>query len=238
MMPTVTIVIPFYNCPYIQEALESAIHQTYPAVEIIVVDDGSTRHADLIAPYTHRVYYLGKANGGTAHALNHGFRHASGEYIAWLSSDDKFEPHKIERQMAFMLTHGLDVSYTAFSVIDQHSRITDPYRPAPMAGMADLCRQLSYSNPINGCTVIAKKEWIAGVGMFNDHLPFTHDYDLWIRLAINGAKFGYMPDCLTKYRVHEQMGTIQHRARIAGEYQMVQNNYRNLLQHVAAQLGG
>lgn len=64
MMPTVTIVVPFYNCPYIQQALDSAVQQTYPAVEIIVVDDGSTSHADLIAPYTNRVYYMGKSNGG------------------------------------------------------------------------------------------------------------------------------------------------------------------------------
>ena len=72
MMPTVTIVIPFYNCQYIQQALESAVQQTYPAVEIIVVDDGSTQYSHLIAPYMNRVYYMGKSNGGTASALNHG----------------------------------------------------------------------------------------------------------------------------------------------------------------------
>jgi len=235
MMPTVTIVVPFYNCPYIQQALESAVQQTYPAVEIIVVDDGSTRYADLIAPYTNRVYYMGKGNGGTASALNHGILHASGEYIAWLSSDDRLVPQKVERQMAFMLSRGIDVCYTGFAVIDEHNRVIRPYEGIPMASKSDLCQQLLYSNPINGCTVIAKKSWLLQVGMFNQQLPYTHDFDLWVRLLMNGASFGFLPDMLTLYRVHSQMGTIKHQATIEREYAMVKNNYRGVLEYMARQ---
>lgn len=238
MMPTVTIVIPFYNCQYIQQALESAVHQTYPAVEIIVVDDGSTQYSNLITPYMNRVYYMGKSNGGTASALNHGILHASGEYIAWLSSDDRFVPQKIERQMSFMLSRGLDVTYTGFCVIDEHNRITKPYAGVPMAGTADLCRQFIHYSPINGCTVIAKKDWLHRVGLFNQQLPYTHDYDLWIRLLLNGAQFGFLPDILTMYREHSQMGTIRHQATIVKEYEMVKNNYRHVLDHYALQHGG
>ncbi|AWP28144.1 glycosyl transferase family 2 [Paenibacillus vortex V453] len=237
MMPTVTIVIPFYNCQYIQQALESAVQQTYPAVEIIVVDDGSTQYSNLIAPYKNRIYYMGKSNGGTASALNHAILHASGQYIAWLSSDDRFVPQKIERQMAFMLSRGLDISFTGFSVINEHNRVTRPYEGIPMANNADLARQLVYSNPINGCTVIMKKDWLHRVGLFNAQLPYTHDYDLWIRLLMNGASFGFLPDMLTMYRVHSQMGTIRHKATIAREYEMVKNNYRHVLEHLA-QHGG
>ncbi len=236
MMPTVTIVIPFYNCQYIQQALESAVQQTYPAVEIIVVDDGSTQYSHLIAPYMNRVYYMGKSNGGTASALNHGILHASGQYIAWLSSDDRFVPQKIERQLSFMLSMGFDVTYTGFCVIDEHNRVTRPYEGIPLANNADLARQLTYSNPINGCTVIMKKEWLHRVGLFNPQLPYTHDFDLWIRLLMSGASFGFIPDMLTMYRVHSQMGTIRHQATIAGEYEMVKNNYRHVLEHLA-QLG-
>lgn len=238
MMPTVTIVIPFYNCQYIQQALESAVQQTYHAVEIIVVDDGSTSHANLIAPYTNRVYYMGKSNGGTASALNHGILHATGEYIVWLSSDDKLIPQKVERQLGFMLSHGLDISYTGFALINEHSHVIKPYEGVPMANTADLCRQLIYSNPINGCTVMVKKDWLLRVGMFNEHLPFTHDYDLWIRLLMNGAAFGFLPDLLTLYRVHSQMGTLRHNVAIAKEYAMVKNNYRGILEHLAQNHGG
>ena len=78
--PKVTIVIPFYNDPYVREAVDSALLQTYENLEIIVVDDGSTSHSDKLDSYGERIYYLGKANGGTASALNYGFRYASGDY--------------------------------------------------------------------------------------------------------------------------------------------------------------
>ena len=66
-----------------------------------------------------------------------------------------------------------------------------------------------------------EKDWLHGVGLFNAQLPYTHDYDLWIRLLMNGASFGFMPDMLTMYRVHSQMGTVRHQATIVREYEMV-----------------
>lgn len=238
MPPAVTIVIPFYNCPYIQQALGSACGQSYPGVEIIVVDDGSSRHTDLIAPYTHRVYYLGKSNGGTASALNHGIAYASGEYIAWLSSDDLFYPQKLERQMSFMLTNGLDASYTAFSIINEHNQITKSFEGMPMANQADLCRQLINFNPINGCTMVAKKEALIRAGMFNEGLLYTHDFEMWVRMLMSGVRFGYLPEALTMYRVHSQMGTIRHKREIEKEYNMVKNNYTGILAQLAEQYGG
>ena len=70
MLPKVSIIIPFYNDSYIDQAVVSALYQTYPNIEIIVVDDGSTQHQYRLAPYLSRIIYLGKANGGTASALN------------------------------------------------------------------------------------------------------------------------------------------------------------------------
>ena len=72
MLPSVTVVIPFYNCPYIHLAVSSALSQTYKNVEVIVVDDGSTKHQHLLEPFMKRIVYLQKTNGGTATALNYG----------------------------------------------------------------------------------------------------------------------------------------------------------------------
>ncbi|NMO95874.1 glycosyltransferase family 2 protein [Paenibacillus lemnae] len=237
MTPKVTIVIPFYNCPYIQQALTSACGQSYPDIEIIVVDDGSSVHTNLLDPFRDRIFYMGKKNGGTATALNHGIMHASGEYVAWLSSDDLFYPNKIERQVTFMLEQGLDVSYTDFSTIDARSRISKVSNGIPMASQSDLARQLVYSNPINGCTVMARKDLFVGVGLFNEKLLYTHDFEMWVKMVMHGARFNYLHEPLTMYRYHAGMGTMKHRRVINREYGRLKKMYRGVLTNIAAQGG-
>lgn len=97
--PKVSVVIPLYNCPYVDQAVESVLAQSYPDIELIVVDDGSTLYTEKLAPYRDRILYIRKQNGGTGSALNMGIKAASGNYFAWLSADDRFHPHKIQRQM-------------------------------------------------------------------------------------------------------------------------------------------
>lgn len=101
-MEKVSIIIPFYNCQYVEKAIESALNQTYQNIEVIVVDDGSTKYIERITPYLDSIHYIQKKNGGTASALNTGIRYATGEYFAWLSSDDLFKPDKISKQLKFM----------------------------------------------------------------------------------------------------------------------------------------
>src|SRR5690606_18407985 len=116
--------IPTYNCPYIGGAIESALAQTYPRTEIIVVNDGSTKHMEVNHPYLRQIRYIEKENGGTGSALNVGIRAAKGEYVTWLSSDDLYVPDKIERQLAFMLSRNADVSYSAFYMMNDLGQVT------------------------------------------------------------------------------------------------------------------
>ncbi|MEC2343357.1 glycosyltransferase [Paenibacillus barengoltzii] len=234
MNPRVSIIIPFYNCPYIEQAVQSALSQTYPHTEIIVVDDGSSVHAERLAPYRGHIYYLGKANGGTASALNHGIRHASGEYIAWLSSDDLFAPQKIEMQLNFMLGQGAEISHTNFHYIDEHGRITQYNAGMQPLGMRELANTLYSGNPINGCTVMIKRSLIQRVGLFDEGLPYTHDYDLWHRVMLSRTAFPYLNVPLISYRRHSGMGTLRHQAAISAEIRFIQNRYRDALTHLIA----
>lgn len=238
MYPRVSIIIPFYNCPYIEQSIVSALSQTYPNVEIIVVDDGSTMHTDKIAPFLTRVHYLGKANGGTASALNHGIRMASGDYIAWLSSDDMFYPDKIEHQLNFMLAHHSVISYTAFDEIDAYNNVTNRSVGARFASQVDFIRSLISLDPINGCTVMMKKELLSNIGLFNESLPFTHDYDLWIRAVLGRVYVHFLDLSLTMYRWHGNMGTRRHWPAIEREVAYLQGLYRDQLQVYVQQLGG
>ncbi|MEW9700289.1 glycosyltransferase [Paenibacillus sp. SI8] len=238
MNPKVSIVIPFYNDPYIEPSIVSALSQTYPNIEIIVVDDGSTQHQEKINPFLTRVHYLGKANGGTASALNHGIRMASGEYIAWLSSDDMFYPDKVERQLRFMLSEHSAISFTAFDEIDAYNNVTGRHVGVQFANYPAFVRSFVSCDPINGCTVMMKKELFSYIGLFDEGLPYTQDYDLWIRTLLGRVPIHYLDAPLTMYRWHGEMGTKKHWQDILNEIAHIQTKYRGRLLQYVHEIGG
>jgi glycosyltransferase involved in cell wall biosynthesis len=97
----VSVVIPTYNRAHlIGAAIDSVLAQSYKSVEIIIVDDGSRDNTrDIVAAYGHPVRYVHQENGGVAAARNTGFRHARGEFVALLDSDDEWRPWKLEAQV-------------------------------------------------------------------------------------------------------------------------------------------
>ena len=110
--PNISIVIPAYNASnYLAEAIDSALAQTYPNVEIIVVndgsrDDGATERVAL--SYGNRIRYFCKENGGSSSAINMGIANMTGEWFSWLSHDDLYVPEKLEKQVAYINGLGVD----------------------------------------------------------------------------------------------------------------------------------
>ncbi|WP_189018784.1 glycosyltransferase [Paenibacillus marchantiophytorum] len=238
MYPKVSIIIPFYNDPYIEQAIVSALGQTYPNIEIIVVDDGSTSHQEKIAPFLSRIHYLGKANGGTGSALNYGIRMATGQYIVWLSSDDMLYPDKVERQLLFMLEHHSSISYTSFDEIDGYNNVIGRHKSLFFPNQTELVRAFMSFDPINGCTVMLKKELFTYIGYFNESLLYTQDYDLWIRTLLGRVHIHYLNIPLTMYRWHGEMGTKKHWPAILSEIEHIQAYYRDRLLNYVHQMGG
>lgn len=236
--PKVSVIIPFYNCPYIEQALQSALSQSWQAYEIIVVDDGSTVHAGRIVPYLHKIHYLGKANGGTASALNHGILHATGDYIAWLSSDDMFYRDKINNQVQFMEQNGLLISYTNFNFINGESQLTEMNASLVFPNQLEYLRCFLQGNPINGCTVMFKREVFGAIGLFDEALPYTHDYDLWFRAILSGYPPVMLNQSLTAYRRHSAMGTLKHLDVIMAETAATNARYQGRLHGLIASMGG
>ncbi|MCP3739184.1 glycosyltransferase family 2 protein [Rossellomorea sp. BNER] len=220
----VSIIIPFYNCPYVDQAIKSALNQTYQNIEVIVVDDGSTQYVEKIKPFINRIKYLKKANGGTASALNYGLKHATGQYFAWLSSDDMFVTNKIERQLSFMKSTGALISYTAFTTIDANNKIIDKIHSQQM-NRKKFMRLLSSGCPINGCTVIANMNLIKKAGLFDESLKYTQDYEMWCRLILH-TNIYYLDETLVLYRVHNSMGSVKYRRGVAKETAVVKNKYK------------
>lgn len=226
--PKVSIVIPFYNCPYIHRSIESALHQTYPNLEVLVVSDGSTQHLDKIAPYRQRIRLIEKQNGGTASALNAGIGQATGEYFCWLSSDDLYVPEKVQKQMALMQERGAHVCYSSFLYIDPQDRVLSGSVGTKFANMREFYETLSKWCPINGCTVMLRMNVFDVVGLFDTCLPFANDYEFWLRVC-QKYEFHYLDEPLVQYRVHDAMGTKKYDRVIRKEIFIIQQKHRGKL---------
>lgn len=236
MNPRVSVVIPFYNCPYIEQAIQSVLSQIYDSIELIVVDDGSTQHVERITPYLGHLHYLGKGNGGTASALNHGIRMASGDFIAWLSSDDLFYPEKIRNQVQFMIERNAMISFTSFHNINQAGEVTQIDVSPKFNNPVDLYRAFLHANPINGCTSMISRGLLYQIGLFNESLPYTHDLDLWYRIILNGIHIHFLDQPLTAYRWHDGMGTRKHWDAIKEEIGCTMARYRHPMERFVSQL--
>lgn len=205
MQPSlVSVIIPTYNhAHYVLEAINSAVNQTYKYLEIMVIDDGSTDGTiNLLKDYGGRILYFYKPNGGTPNALNYGIKHAHGDYICWLSADDRYRLDKIEKQVELMERQPeLGFSYTSFTVIDgagvPQYDVYSPYHPYK----GDMIKNLYEGCFINGSSVIMRRGALNQVGWFDESLPQAHDYDLWLRL-LKHFPCGFINEVLLEYRWH------------------------------------
>ncbi|WP_405116730.1 glycosyltransferase [Paenibacillus sp. FSL K6-1217] len=224
----VSVVIPFYNCPYVHLAVESVLAQSYTDIELIVVDDGSTLHMEKLEAYMSRIVYVRKTNGGTGSALNRGIEVASGAYFAWLSADDLFHPDKIRRQIEAIRATGTSFNHTAYYYINELGerfseiiRMPAYSRPAFIETMMSGC-------PVNGSSVLFDMKILSTVGRFNEHLLYTQDYDMWLR-TLPHYEWSYIEEPLLDYRVHNEMGSVLHREAQAREIAMVQFMHKSNL---------
>jgi glycosyltransferase involved in cell wall biosynthesis len=227
-MSTVSVVIPYYNShDTIDRALTSARAQTYPIHEIVIVDDGGAVPA---GEYAGVRVIRQKTRGGAAKARNRGIIAATGEYIAFLDSDDEWLPEKLARQME-MISKRPQMNFvcTASSYYDMrgvfHKRL---YRGLPPAHGVDAWRTLLAYNFIATPTVVARRSALLRVGGFNPALVIGEDQDLWIRLAIDG-ELGVVDEPLTI--VHDRPTSLS--MENAGNELKI--TFPMILGHVAAQ---
>ena len=185
MMPKVSVVIPTYNyAQYVGIAVKSVLDQSYPDMEIFVVDDGSTdKTQEVLMPYIPWIHYYYKDNGGTASALDFGITHATGKYVCWLSSDDIFLADKVAKQVALMENEpALGFSYTSFVVIDGAGTKQYEVRSPFYRDQREMVTKLMEGCFINGSSVMMRKSALDQVGLFDESMTTVHDYELWFRL--------------------------------------------------------
>lgn len=208
----VSIVIPVYNgATYIKDAIDSAINQTYQNIEVIVVNDGSTDETErIVKEYGDKVRYFRKENGGVSTALNLGIKEMKGDYFSWLSHDDVYYPNKIEEQIKVIKEGRGNIKfvYSNFNILDvEKDKIwagLSTYKVYGERSNKSIFPVLF--NLVNGCTVLIHKSLFDEVGLFDEELLTSQDYDMWFRMLRNIDPY-YIDKRLVCNREHRKQGS-------------------------------
>jgi glycosyltransferase involved in cell wall biosynthesis len=212
-MPFHSVIIPTYNqAKYIAAALESVLNQTDRDWEAIVVNDGSTDSTreiiDSFARRDKRIKCIHQVNGGVARALNTGLQHATGDWIHWLSSDDLFEPRKLDVNRAWIKRNPQsNFFYSYFSLLRESSGTLERrelWGPVPHEDLQIIT--LFYRNYVSGISICVNRSAWDEVGFFDPNLRYAQDYDQWLRI-LQKNKGTFIPEWTVISRNHAEQGS-------------------------------
>lgn len=202
-VPTVSVVIPSLNAAsYIRAAIDSALAQTHPVREVIVVDGGSkdgTR--ELVATYGEPVRLIDQSRtgrNGIAAARNLGIDAASGEWVAFLDADDWWDPGKTAEQFRSLgKCPRAALSYTGVCFVYHPSGERHNHLPR---GPKEIWPRLRWKNELGTSTVIVKRSVLVELGGFREDLASCEDWEMWVRLRLHND-FVCCPSPLSFYRI-------------------------------------
>jgi glycosyltransferase involved in cell wall biosynthesis len=203
--PLVSVVIPAYNqAGFISETVQSVLNQTYPNIEVLVVNDASPDNTSQVVSQINdpRLKLLEhEKNLGLPAARNTGMRASQGELIALLDADDLFLPEKIQSHVDFLNQHPeIGVSYNArFELNHSACNIRDIWRPQLNVGLRDLV--LGF--PFSPSDMVIRREWAYRVNFFDEiYVCGGEDTDFPCRLALAGCQFAGIDKALNYRRYH------------------------------------
>jgi glycosyltransferase involved in cell wall biosynthesis len=182
----ISVVIPTFNRSELAvEAVQSVLDQSRPPDEVFVVDDGSTDNtADALLPFRDRIRYIVQAHAGVSASRNTGIRQTSGDWLAFLDSDDLWQPNKLERQCAELRQDpAMAICYTD-EEWRRHGRwLNQSKHHMKMSGwIYQHCLPLCIISP---SSVLLHRRVFDRVGLFDENLPACEDYDMWLRATLH-----------------------------------------------------
>ena len=225
MPPKITIVTPSYNqAQYLEETIRSVVLQRPFVHEYFVFDGGSTdSSADVIRKHADRIdHWVSEKDAGQPDAIHKGFSRATGDWLAWLNSDDVYLPRAIEQVARAIEAHPeWDVVTGWHARIDADSRIVSAHR---IPGESSRWARWGVTH-VNQQSCFFKRSLYEKVGPIRQDLHCVLDTELWFRFFDAGAVWGHLPRYLAAFRVHDAQKWTALRQQYAREFDQMTSEY-------------
>jgi glycosyltransferase involved in cell wall biosynthesis len=207
-LPLVSIVTPSFNqVLYLEDTIHSVLEQDYPRIEYMIVDGGSTDGSvSIIKKYAGRLaWWVSEVDKGQTDAINKGFGRVNGQILAWINSDDTYEPGAVFAAVKYLQEHPeVGMVYADCNFIDEGGRVTGKFG----AAQTDYKRLRQGYVHIPQQTMFFRAELWHAVGPLDPSFYFAMDYDLWVRIA-SRATIKYLPgQTWANFRIHTSGKTI------------------------------
>lgn len=214
--PLISVAMPCYNnAPYVAEAIESMLNQTFTDFELIILDDcSSDNSAEVIKSFTDKriVYHRNEQNTGLANNLNIGLQMARGKLIARMDSDDISLPERLQTQVDFLEAHpDIDLCSCGMELFGKDNQVwireSDPEQIK--------ITMLFYSPVLHASSMWRRASFEQHNLYYRQEAFPAEDYDLWARAVASGCSLANIPQVLYRYRIHgEQVTKTDDRAKL------------------------
>jgi glycosyltransferase involved in cell wall biosynthesis len=201
----ISVVMPCYNAaPYVEEAIASVLQQSYPHVELIVVDDGSTDGSTdilqrLATEHPERITLVYQNRAGPFAARNRALSHANGNYIAFLDADDTWHPDALRLMHGALDVAQADVAYCGWQNVGVSATDTQAQIP-PDFDQGNAVGHFLDHNPWPINCVLIRRHLIDELRGFSERAPTAMDHDLWLRMLARQPRLVRVPEVLAFYR--------------------------------------
>lgn len=204
--PLISVIIPNYNCAaYLKECLESVLQQSYKNMEIIVVDDGSTDNSkNVLLDYGDQIRLFSTSNMGASAARNYGISKSKGEFVAFLDSDDVWEPNKLNLQIEKITNDNCDLIYTSSREFYGNGVFGEIHRAQFEGDVYPYFKKYpSKAVIVQGCSgALLRVSLLKDTGNFDEAFSgAAEDWDFFRRYSRN-AVVGFLPQVMVNYRKH------------------------------------
>jgi glycosyltransferase involved in cell wall biosynthesis len=224
-MPLVTIVTASFNqASYLEATIKSVLNQDYPRIEYIIIDGGSTDGSvDVIRKYEGELaWWISEKDKGQTDAINKGFNRAKGEILAWINSDDTYNPGTVGQAVKYLINNPhVGLVYADCNFINEDGRVIGKFN----ASQTDYRRLRQGYVHIPQQTMFFRAKYWKELGPLDPSFYFAMDYDLWTRIAAQ-APFKYIPgQTWANFRLHTSGKTVAEDDRCWPE--MIRIHYRD-----------